>query len=99
MFQRIGPRPSFSSTGRGLDPGRRFSVSFLRSGSRIITAAVLNASAPCDALSCGGTLLRLTCLPHGSDLDPALLDCGGGKGISKKLCGNGSFELARSWPA
>jgi hypothetical protein len=51
-----------------LDAGFRFSCSFLRSVSCIITAAVRNASAGCEPQSWTGTLLRLMCLPDGSDL-------------------------------
>ena len=53
--------------GLSLPAGRRFSCSFFFSGSRIITAAVLNASAPCEAQSCRGTLLRVMWPPAGSD--------------------------------
>ena len=54
--------------GLSLPDGRRFSCSFFFSGSLIITAAVLNASAAWLAQSCRGTLLRAMWPPAGSDL-------------------------------
>jgi excisionase family DNA binding protein len=42
--------------GDNLDVNFRFSCSFFFSGSRIITAAVLNVSAACEAQSCRASL-------------------------------------------
>ena len=57
---------SFQLHGDNLDGDFGFSCSFWRSGSRIITTAVLNASAACDAQSWRGIFLRAVWFPAGS---------------------------------